>query len=142
VEYAQLVAEYSELGAYDFEAEAMRVMAGLGLDESLGSRSVDSLSGGERARLDLARCLLADAALLLLDEPDNHLDVEGIRWLEQYILDYKGCVLIASHDRAMLNSVANCVIELEVGRARLEHGDLSDYFMRKQQRLDRQRIEY
>ncbi|MCB1219638.1 ABC-F family ATP-binding cassette domain-containing protein [bacterium] len=140
--YAELVAEFQAGGGYEFEARCLQALAGLGLDEEAAARPLATLSGGELARCGLARALMSDCDLLLLDEPDNHLDIEGIRWLEQALLDYPGSLLMASHDRELLDRVANCVIELEDGTARLERGSLDAYFERKRERIERQKLEY
>ncbi|MEZ5338287.1 MAG: ABC-F family ATP-binding cassette domain-containing protein [bacterium] len=140
--YAELVAEFQAAGGYDFEAQCRLALHGLGIDAGAALRPLATLSGGEQARTGLARALLTDCELLLLDEPDNHLDIEGIRWLEQALVEHPASLLIASHDRELLERVANCVIELEDGTARLERGSLAAYFERKHERIERQKLEY
>ncbi|MCB1187209.1 ABC-F family ATP-binding cassette domain-containing protein [bacterium] len=140
--YAELVAEFQAGGGYEFEARCRQALAGLGLAEEAAERPLATLSGGELARCGLARALLTDCDLLLLDEPDNHLDIDGIRWLEQALVDYPGSLLVASHDRELLDSIANCVVDLEDGTARLERGSLEAYFERKRERIERQKLEY
>ncbi len=142
LEYAEAVAGYEALGGYSFESDVRRVLDGLGLDEASLSRPPEQLSGGEGARLALARALLSEADLLLLDEPDNHLDLAGIRWLEQSLRDYSGTLVIVSHDRELLDHVVDSVIELEDATARLEHGGLAEYFERKRLQHERQKVLY
>ncbi|HUG56026.1 MAG TPA: ATP-binding cassette domain-containing protein, partial [Candidatus Limnocylindrales bacterium] len=102
--YADAQQRFEHAGGYDFEGTLRRVLAGLGLD-ALAGREARTLSGGERTRLGLARLLLDDPDLLLLDEPTNHLDVAALEWLERFLLERELTLVIASHDRWMLDRV-------------------------------------
>lgn len=140
--YADLVAQYSSIGGYELEAEVKRFLSGLSLSDKQIAMPFDLLSGGEQARVNLAAALLARPQLLLLDEPDRHLDIPGLRWLQSQLKKYNGTLVLVSHDRELLEGCIDAVIELEDGCLRFEHGSLEDYFRRKQQRIDRQTIEY
>jgi len=140
--YAALVAQYSEAGGYRLEGEARRFLTALGLTEELQALPLRTLSGGERARAALARALLSEPQLLLLDEPDSHLDVAGLEWLEEQLRRFGGTLVLVSHDRDLLEACTTSVLEIEDGRASLEHGALSGYLARKQQRLRAQASAY
>jgi len=141
-EYAELVAHYHEAGGWEREAEARRCLSRLGLDADAQELPAAKLSGGERARVALARALLAEPQLLLLDEPDAHLDLAGLSWLEDCLNAYRGSLVLVSHDRDLLEACTDSVLELEDGRATLEHGALSEYLERKGQRLAAQLVAY
>jgi len=140
--YAELVAQYSEAGGYRLEGEAQRCLSALGLGPEIQGLPMQKLSGGERARAMLARALLSEPQLLLLDEPDAHLDVAGLEWLEEQLRRYGGTLVLVSHDRDLLEACTASVLEIEDGRASLEHGALSGYLERKQQRLAAQASAY
>lgn len=140
--YAALVAQYSEAGGYRLEGEARRYLDALGLVEQVQALPMENLSGGELARIALARALLSEPELLLLDEPDSHLDVAGLEWLEEQLRRFSGTLVLVSHDRDLLEACTTSVLEIEDGRASLEHGALSGYLERKQQRLAAQAMAY
>ncbi len=98
-EYAHLLEEFSSKNGYGLKSEIKGILKGLGFSEEDMDKEVDVLSGGQKARLSLAKLLLEKPDILLLDEPTNHLDIDAINWLEGYIKEYKGAVLIISHDR-------------------------------------------
>jgi ATP-binding cassette, subfamily F, member 3 len=141
-EYADAVAQYTELGGYECEREVVQALAQLGLGREAALRPLGTLSGGERARAALVRALAAEAELVLLDEPDHHLDIAGRQWLGQALRRYTGAVLLVSHDRELLECVVDTVLELEDAALRCEHGTLMQYLERKRARLARQAVEY
>ncbi|MBQ0134187.1 MAG: ABC-F family ATP-binding cassette domain-containing protein, partial [Clostridiales bacterium] len=104
-EYDRLQARFENLGGYSTEVELNRVANGLDIPASMRSQLFDSLSGGEKTRVNLARLILEDTDILLLDEPTNHLDMHATEWLEDYLLRFKGTVLTISHDRWFLDKV-------------------------------------
>lgn len=113
--YSVLQERFTVLGGYEYRANIARVLTGLGFAENEFELPVSALSGGQRTRLMLAIVLLEDADLLLLDEPENHLDLAARDWLESFLKDWPRAFIIISHDRAMLNAVVNRVVELENG---------------------------
>lgn len=116
-EYDRLSEDFRRLGGYDMETDRNRVANGLQIPASMRSQPFDSLSGGERTRVNLARLILEDTDILLLDEPTNHLDLRATEWLEDYLLHFKGTVLAISHDRYFLDKVVQRCIEIDEGRA-------------------------
>ncbi|MCL4218855.1 MAG: ATP-binding cassette domain-containing protein, partial [Candidatus Hydrogenedentes bacterium] len=113
--YSVLQERFTVLGGYEYRANIARVLTGLGFAENEFELPVSALSGGQRTRLMLAIVLLEDADLLLLDEPETHLDLAARDWLESFLKDWPRAFIIISHDRAMLNAVVNRVVELENG---------------------------
>jgi ATP-binding cassette subfamily F protein 3 len=113
VEYGRLQDRFSTLGGYTIEAEAKRILAGLGFSEEDFERPTDALSGGWLMRVALAKLLLSSPDLLMLDEPTNHLDVESVDWLERFLAAYEGAVLLISHDRDFINGVVTKVVEID-----------------------------
>ena len=137
----QLLAEYGacqdrfeHLGGYGIEAEARRILAGLGFDDDDAGRPLRELSGGWMMRVALARLLLAAPDVLLLDEPTNHLDLDSIRWLEGFLTAYDGAVVVASHDRDFINAFANQVVEIARGTATSYTGDYEAFVAQREQR--------
>jgi ATP-binding cassette subfamily F protein 3 len=120
------------------ESAATRILTGLGFPEDRWQTSVGRLSGGEKKIVALARILLDEPELLLLDEPDNHLDERGKGWLEQFILDHTGGVAVISHDRYLIDRIANQTVELEDGRIVAYPGNYSSYLVTKRERLGRE----
>ena len=112
-EYDRALAEFQALGGAGREADADAVLAGLGMPDVDQARPVTALSGGQKTRLGLARLLLAQPDLLLLDEPTNHLDIVALDWLEGFLVDYDGAVLIVSHDRAFLDRTVSRTLALD-----------------------------
>lgn len=141
-EAAELAAQYAAAGGWEFEREALRHLAALGIDAAMAERPLLTLSGGEQARAALAAALMSGADLLLLDEPDSHLDASGLAWLEQQLSSFHGTLLLVSHDRELLERTVNGILEVEDGAVRLEPGLLSEYLARKRQRQERQQQEY
>ena len=141
-EYDALVNRFLSGGGYDMDVEVDKVCNGLGITADQRVQEFDSLSGGEKTRMNLARLLLEKTDILLLDEPTNHLDLNSVEWLESYIKAFKGTVLAISHDRYFLDQVAQRVVEIVDGHAEFYSGNYSFYMDEKQARFDLQMKQY
>ena len=141
-EYDALVNRFQAGGGYDMDVEVDKVCNGLGITADQRSQEFDSLSGGEKTRVNLARLLLEKTDILLLDEPTNHLDLRSVEWLESYINAFKGTVLAISHDRFFLDRIAHRVIEIVDGHAEFYSGNYSFYIEEKQARFNLQLKQY
>ncbi|MFQ7157544.1 MAG: ABC-F family ATP-binding cassette domain-containing protein [Merdimonas faecis] len=139
--YTRLTAAFERDNGYAYESEITGVLKGLGFQEEEFSKKVDTLSGGQKTRVSLGKLLLTNPDILL-DEPTNHLDLNSIAWLENYLLNYHGAVLIVSHDRYFLNRVVTKVIEIEQGELTCYLGNYSDYAAKKQQLREARLKEY
>src|SRR6266480_1023512 len=137
-EYGKAQERFDALGGYTLEHKVEAVLHGLGFGSAWYDLEVGSLSGGEKKLVNLARILIKAPDLVLLDEPDNHLDLEAKAWLEQYIQSYPGTVLIISHDRQLLDRVVKRIFELEDGKISVYMGNYSYYFKERQLRLQKQ----
>ena len=131
--YTRLTHQFELENGYAYRSEVVGVLKGLGFSESDFEKQVDSLSGGQKTRVALGRLLLQTPDLIILDEPTNHLDMNSIAWLETYLLNYKGAVLIVSHDRYFLDRIAGKVIEIDQSKATTFMGNYSDYAVKKEQ---------
>ena len=131
--YSDLTHAFEIGDGYTYRSELIGVLKGLGFLEEEFTKSVDTLSGGEKTRVALGKLLLQKPDLILLDEPTNHLDVSSISWLETYLMNYKGAVLIVSHDRYFLDRIATKIIEIDQTKATTFLGNYSDYAVKKQQ---------
>lgn len=140
--YNRLTAAFERENGYAYESEITGVLKGLGFLESDFKKPVDTLSGGQKTRVSLGKLLLTRPDILLLDEPTNHLDLNSIAWLETYLLNYPGAVLIVSHDRYFLNRVVTKVLEIEQGKLMTYLGNYSEYAQKKEQIRDAQLKEY
>lgn len=140
--YHRLTEEFDRMNGYAYESEVVGVLKGLGFLEEEFSKAVDTLSGGQKTRVSLSKLLLTKPDILLLDEPTNHLDLNSIDWLETYLVNYPGAVLIVSHDRYFLNRVVTKVLEIERGHIMTFQGNYNDYATKKQQLRDIQLKEY
>jgi ATPase subunit of ABC transporter with duplicated ATPase domains len=118
--YGNLEAEFTARGGYAAESEAASIASSLGLDERILGQPLETLSGGQRRRVELSRILFSGAQTLLLDEPTNHLDADSIIWLRDYLKSYKGGLIIISHDVEMLDTVVNRVFHLDANRAEMD----------------------
>jgi ATP-binding cassette subfamily F protein 3 len=133
-EYGRLQERYMLLGGYGLEAEAKRILSGLGFREGDFRRPTDELSGGWLMRIALAKILLQAPDLLLLDEPTNYLDLESLIWLEGFLVNYPGAMIIVSHDRAFLNHLVDRIAEIDAQKIDLYHGDYHHYLKEKEAR--------
>ena len=141
-EYDDLANRFQSGGGYGMDVETDKVCNGLGISAEQRQQPFDSLSGGEKTRVNLARLLLEKTDILLLDEPTNHLDLSSVEWLENYINSFKGTVLVISHDRYFLDVVADRVIEIVDGHGEFYSGNYSFYIEEKQARFDLQLKQY
>ena len=129
--YHLLMERFEQENGYAFQSELVGVLKGLGFREDEFTKNVDTLSGGQKTRVALGKLLLTKPDILLLDEPTNHLDMNSISWLENYLLNYDGAVLIVSHDRYFLNRVVSKVVEIEHSHIMMFHGNYSDFAAKK-----------
>jgi ATP-binding cassette subfamily F protein 3 len=135
--YGKLQAEFERRGGYTYETRIRQTLAGLGFDESDTRRPISQLSVGQRTRALLARLLLVDPQLLILDEPTDHLDMAAVEWLEGYLSQWPGAALIVSHDRYFLDRVVDHVWEMDRGRMQAYRGNYSAYVLQRQERWER-----
>jgi ATP-binding cassette subfamily F protein 3 len=134
-EYGKLEERYTLLGGYGLEAEAKRILQGLGFRERDFGRFTDALSGGWLMRIGLAKILLQSPDLLLLDEPTNHLDLSSLIWLEEFLVSYPGAMIIVSHDRVFLNHLIDQIAEIEAQKIDLYHSNYDHYLEEKEARI-------
>jgi ATP-binding cassette subfamily F protein 3 len=134
----KLLEEFESLGGLNYESRVRELLRGLGLPESDFEKPIRALSGGQKKLIGLARLLLARPSVLLLDEPDNHLDMPGKAFLEKLILEYPGAVVIISHDRYLLDACVTHISEIEDGRITTFIGNYTEYIIDKEERLARQ----
>jgi ATP-binding cassette subfamily F protein 3 len=134
----KLQTEYDSLDGYQLQSKAEAILEGLGFTTEDLKRPLKEFSGGWRMRVMLAKTLLQKPNLLLLDEPTNHLDLPSIQWLENYLHDYEGAVIIVSHDRYFLDKIVNKIAELEYEKLTLYTGNYSDYLIEKEERKELQ----
>ncbi len=130
-QYARLSHEFEQKNGYAWKSEITGVLKGLGFTEEDFSKHVDTLSGGQKTRVSLGKLLLSKPDIIMLDEPTNHLDMGSITWLEAFLMNYQGAVLIVSHDRYFLNRVVTKVIEIDQGQVTTFMGNYSDYAQKK-----------
>ena len=135
-QYDQARHHFEQIGGYSYESEITGVLKGLGFNEDDYSQPVKSLSGGEKTRVALAMMLLKNPDLIILDEPANHLDINSIQWLEGYLANYKGAVLVVAHDRYFLDKIVTKVIELRQAKCSVFQGNYTEYSRKKQAALD------
>ena len=130
-QYARLSHEFEQKNGYAWKSEITGVLKGLGFTEEDFPKHVDTLSGGQKTRVSLGKLLLSKPDIIMLDEPTNHLDMGSITWLETFLMNYQGAVLIVSHDRYFLNRVVTKVIEIDQGQVTTFMGNYSDYAQKK-----------
>ncbi|HET6243240.1 MAG: ATP-binding cassette domain-containing protein [Bacteroidetes bacterium] len=129
---------FSMIGGYSMEADIEKILLGLGFSKDDFNRLTDEFSGGWRMRIELAKILLQNSDVLLLDEPTNHLDIESIQWLEEFLLTYRGAVVLVSHDRAFLDNVTTRTIEISLGKINDYKASYSKYIELRTERREQQ----
>ena len=132
--YDALSERFDRFGGYDTDVAVNKIVNGLSIPDAQRRQSFDSLSGGEKTRVNLARLILEDTDILLLDEPTNHLDLHAIEWLEEYLNGFRGAVLTISHDRYFLDRTVKRILELDAGKATSYSGNYSAYAVEKERR--------
>ena len=141
-EYERLNHRFEQENGYALRSEVTGIIKGLGFSEEEFDKPVSQLSGGQKTRVALARILLSSPKLLILDEPTNHLDMASIAWLEGYLAQYKGAVLVVSHDRYFLNRIVNRVVEIEHNRSMTYLGNYDEFYEKKAQVREAERRRY
>jgi len=141
-ELAHLHSRFEEIGGYQARSRAQSMLGGLGFDAEAQARPVASFSGGWRMRLNLARALMCRADLLLLDEPTNHLDLDAVMWLEDWLKAYAGAVLLITHDREFLDTVAQSIVHIENRKLNTYAGNYSAFETQRSERLALQQASY
>ena len=140
--YTALTHSYELMDGYAAKSKVIGILKGLGFDENDFDRKINTLSGGQKTRVFLAKLLLEEPDIILLDEPTNHLDLRSIEWLESYLLNYKGAVIIVSHDRYFLDKIVSKVIDIENAEVQMYSGNYSEFSSKKQMLLDARMKEY
>lgn len=140
--YTALTHSYELMDGYAAKSRVVGILKGLGFEEIDFDRKINTLSGGQKTRVFLAKLLLQEPDIILLDEPTNHLDLRSIEWLESYLLNYKGAVIIVSHDRYFLDKIVSKVIDIENGNVQMYLGNYTDFSNKKQMLLDAKMKEY
>lgn len=140
--YCSLIDRYSNLGGYEIDANINTVIAGLKLDSTILDRSFNELSGGEKTLVQLAKTLIIKPDLLLLDEPTNHLDIERIEWLENYIENFKGAIVIVSHDRYFLDKMCDKILDLESSCGKMYSTNYTGFLEEKERLFEKQMTNY
>ncbi|NNE28793.1 MAG: ABC-F family ATP-binding cassette domain-containing protein, partial [Saprospiraceae bacterium] len=136
VELAEATEQFQMLGGHSMEGDTQRVLQGLGFKKEDMDRQTTEFSGGWQMRIELAKMLLQKPDFLLLDEPTNHLDIESIIWLEEFLKDYAGAVIVISHDRSFLNNVTNRTVEIELGRLDIYEKGYDGYLVQRKERRE------
>lgn len=134
--YSKLMHNFELNNGYAYKSEITGVLKGLGFEESDFDRKIETLSGGQKTRVFLSRILLSNPDIIMLDEPTNHLDLNSIMWLETFLSNYRGSVIVISHDRYFLDKIVTKVIEIEDGKCMTYAGNYSDYSVKKAQIRD------
>ena len=140
--YTALTHNYELMDGYAAKSKVTGILKGLGFNENEFDRKINTLSGGQKTRVFLAKLLLEEPDIILLDEPTNHLDLRSIEWLESYLLNYKGAVIIVSHDRYFLDKIVSKVIDIENSVVTMYSGNYSDFSAKKQMLMDAKMKEY
>ena len=140
--YGALSEKFEVFGGYDTDVAVNKIANGLSISDEQRKQLFDSLSGGEKTRVNLGRLILEDTDILLLDEPTNHLDLHATEWLEEYIRGFRGTVVAISHDRYFLDRIVTRVIEIEDGKAEFYSGNYSFYAVEKERRFQERMKQY
>ena len=140
--YGALSEKFEVFGGYDTDVAVNKIANGLSISREMRAQLFDSLSGGEKTRVNLGRLILEDTDILLLDEPTNHLDLHATEWLEEYIRGFRGTVVAISHDRYFLDRVVTRVIEIQDGKAEFYSGNYSFYAVEKERRFQERMRQY
>ena len=140
--FGEVQERYQNLGGYELDARAQSILHGLGFHDAQLEHDVGTLSGGWKMRVALAQILLARPDLLLLDEPTNYLDLESILWLEQFLRDYPGTVVMTCHDREIMNRVVGKIVEIDGGEVRTYGGNYDFYEKMRAIETERREAEY
>ena len=140
--YGAISERFEAFGGYDVDVAVNKIANGLSIPEEQRTQLFDSLSGGEKTRVNLGRLILEDTDILLLDEPTNHLDLHATEWLEEYIRSFRGTVVVISHDRYFLDRTVNRVIEVADGKAEFYSGNYSFYAVEKERRFQERMKQY
>lgn len=130
--YSSMTHRFEDINGYAYKSEVTGILKGLGFTEEEFTKKVSTLSGGQKTRIALGKLLLQKPDLIMLDEPTNHLDLNSIAWLETYLLNYKGAVIIVSHDRYFLDRIATKIVEIDNGVVSSFNGNYSDYATQKE----------
>ena len=128
IKAAELEAEFAEMDGWEADSNASKLMQGLGLDESIMYSQMADLGGNEKVKVLLAQALFGDPDIILLDEPTNHLDLQAIEWLEDFLLDYEGTVIVVSHDRYFLNVVCTHIVDLDYSKVKMYVGNYEFWY--------------
>lgn len=128
IKAAELEAEFAELDGWEADSNASKLMQGLGLDESIMYSQMADLGGNEKVKVLLAQALFGDPDIILLDEPTNHLDLQAIEWLEDFLLDYEGTVIVVSHDRYFLNVVCTHIVDIDYSKVKMYVGNYEFWY--------------
>ncbi len=131
--YASLTHQFETENGYAYRSELTGVLKGLGFAEEDFTRQIQTLSGGQKTRVALGKLLLLKPDLILIDEPTNHLDMDSIAWLETYLMNYKGAVLVVSHDRYFLDRIVTKIVEIDLAETTVFSGNYTDYAAKKEQ---------
>ena len=140
--YGELAAKFEGIGGYDMDTAVSKVAGGLSIPPEMRAQLFESLSGGEKTRVNLGRLILEDTDVLLLDEPTNHLDLHAVEWLEGYVRRFKGTVVAISHDRYFLDRTISRVVEIDQGKAEFYPGNYTFYAIEKERRYQEKLRQY
>lgn len=132
IRVCELEAEFAELNGWEADSDASKLIQGLGMDESVLYNSMSMLTGNEKVKVLLAQALFGNPDIILLDEPTNHLDVEAVAWLEDFLLDYEGTVIVVSHDRHFLNTVCTHIVDIDYNKVKMYVGNYEFWYQSSQ----------